>query len=125
LPRVEKELKNLLQSYEQNEGKLFLFKDERLLDVIDRQWNENKSNKKNLQQTKVFSLFLLITKSFYNVLIYFLYLNYEMSSPKYKLAFKAEFKHLKQPLVIKESWPLHLATKLLRSVKLAWTIKLW
>jgi len=52
LPRVEKELKSLLQAFEQREGRLFLFDDERLLNEIDRQWNEMKSNKKNVQQTK-------------------------------------------------------------------------
>jgi len=44
----------LLQAFEQREGRLFLFDDERLLNEIDRQWNEMKSNKKNVQQTKVF-----------------------------------------------------------------------
>lgn len=52
LPRVEKELKCLLQTYEQREGKIFLYKDERLLNVIEKQWEEMKSNKKTIQ-TKV------------------------------------------------------------------------
>lgn len=53
LPRVERELKNLLHSFEEKEGKYFLYNDERLLDVIDRQWNEWKNNKKTTSQTKV------------------------------------------------------------------------
>jgi len=61
LPRVERELKNQLLSYEQNENKMFYYKDERLFDFIERQWNELKSNKKNLQQTKV-SIFILFRK---------------------------------------------------------------
>ncbi|VVC45498.1 Hypothetical protein CINCED_3A022767 [Cinara cedri] len=52
LPRVEKELKHLLQTYEQREGKPFLFNDNRLLDIIDNQWNEMRNNKKPIQQTK-------------------------------------------------------------------------
>ncbi|XP_025192531.1 protein regulator of cytokinesis 1-like isoform X2 [Melanaphis sacchari] len=52
LPRVERELKNHLQSYEQRENKIFYYRDERLIDFMERQWDELKSNKKNLQQTK-------------------------------------------------------------------------
>ncbi|XP_026816644.1 protein regulator of cytokinesis 1-like isoform X3 [Rhopalosiphum maidis] len=52
LPRVERELKNQLQSYEQRENKIFYYRDERLIDFMERQWDELKSNKKNLQQTK-------------------------------------------------------------------------
>lgn len=59
MPKVEKELKNLLQSYEEMEGKSFLYNDERLLDVIHKQWDEIKNNKKNLQQTKVFQFIFI------------------------------------------------------------------
>ncbi|XP_060877461.1 protein regulator of cytokinesis 1-like isoform X3 [Metopolophium dirhodum] len=52
LPKVERELKNQLQSYEQRENKIFYYRDERLFDFIERQWDELKSNKKILQQTK-------------------------------------------------------------------------
>lgn len=50
---MEKELKSLLVAFEQKEGKPFLYNDERLLNEIERQWSEMKSNKKNIQQTKV------------------------------------------------------------------------
>ncbi|XP_008178623.1 protein regulator of cytokinesis 1 isoform X7 [Acyrthosiphon pisum] len=52
LPKVERELKNQLLSYEQRENKIFYYRDERLFDFIERQWDELKSNKKILQQTK-------------------------------------------------------------------------
>lgn len=56
LPRVEKELKILLKAYEQREGKSFLYNDEILINFIDEQWNEMKTNKKLLRQNKVFNL---------------------------------------------------------------------
>lgn len=75
-----------------------------------------KSNKKNLQQTKVFNSFNI---KIIRVLIYKLYVN----SPEYKLE---KFKHLYQPLVaVRGRLLLHQAPKLLRSVKSAWTIKPW
>ncbi|XP_025411967.1 protein regulator of cytokinesis 1-like isoform X2 [Sipha flava] len=49
LPKIEKELKNLLHIYEQNEGKPFIYNDERLLDLIERQWEDMRSNKKTIQ----------------------------------------------------------------------------
>ncbi|XP_022180985.1 protein regulator of cytokinesis 1-like isoform X2 [Myzus persicae] len=52
LPKVERELKNQLLSYEQRENKIFYYRDERLFDFIEKQWDELKSNKKILQQTK-------------------------------------------------------------------------
>lgn len=35
-----------------------MYNDERFLNEIERQWNEFKGNKKNVQQAKVFSSFL-------------------------------------------------------------------
>jgi hypothetical protein len=61
LPKIEKELKNLLHIYEQNEGKPFIYNDERLLDLIERQWEDMRSNKKTIQ-TKVFFFFFFFKK---------------------------------------------------------------
>lgn len=55
---MEKELKNLLHAYEQREGKPFIFNDERLLDFMERQWENMRNNKKTVQ-TKVLSYFFM------------------------------------------------------------------
>lgn len=54
LPKVENELKNLLQLYENKERTFFLYNDERLLDLIEKQSNEMKNDSKKLYQPKVF-----------------------------------------------------------------------
>lgn len=51
-----------MQSYEQRENKIFYYRDERLFDFIERQWDELKSNKKILQQTKVSIILLFFRK---------------------------------------------------------------
>lgn len=53
LPKVDKQLRGLVQSYEQKNGCNFLYKDKRLLDIIETQWDEMKNNKKPSQCTKV------------------------------------------------------------------------
>lgn len=45
----------MLQTYEEREGKFFMYNDERFINKIERQWSEFKGNKKNVQQAKVFS----------------------------------------------------------------------
>ncbi|XP_050523703.1 protein regulator of cytokinesis 1-like isoform X2 [Daktulosphaira vitifoliae] len=52
LPKVDKELRSLLQSYEQKTQKHFMYNDERLLDIIEKQWNQMKNNKKTPQYSK-------------------------------------------------------------------------
>ncbi|VVC42520.1 Hypothetical protein CINCED_3A018181 [Cinara cedri] len=52
LPRVEQELKSLLHSFEEQNGKSFLYYDEKLIHFIDNQWDEMKSSREFLQPTK-------------------------------------------------------------------------
>lgn len=49
-----------MHSFEDKEGKHFLYEDERLLDVIGKEWDEMKNNKKNVQQIKVCYMFLTL-----------------------------------------------------------------
>ncbi|XP_050442181.1 protein regulator of cytokinesis 1-like isoform X2 [Adelges cooleyi] len=52
LPKVDKQLRGLIQFYEQKNGCNFLYKDKRLLDIIETQWVEMKNTKKTPQYTK-------------------------------------------------------------------------
>lgn len=58
LPRVEKELQEVLSAWEEDHGRFFLVGDEHYLDTIQRQWRE-KSETREKEKAKRVCVFRL------------------------------------------------------------------